>query len=388
MKPQTESLPYMNATNKGLTEYFKIIKQCVADFDDPEVARSAVETIIPAAKQGYAQAQYMLGMYYYTFYSEEPSRFLLWMEKAAEADNMKAIKFLADYYRFICDDMELEKRRSLGLKWHYRMIEVLKKKADKEVVSAVKSLMNLYVHDRPYDMTEKESRDAALMWHERLIGILRTKAENGTAKDKKNLADTLYNDCDVPDEIVTCLPDRTDEATRLYEEIAVEKKDGASYVDLAQAYSCEGNEEKAFQCYMKAAEMGYATAYYNVAKAYLNGEGVKRDHDKAFEWFRKAADSGDAYAKLKLAECYKRGAGCERDYAAAMALCQQVASDKSLKRYSIADVAEYELGNMYLKGLGVEVDLRKAYDYFKLAASHDNRAAENALNNKKFRDFK
>ena len=50
--------------------------------------------------------------------------------------------------------------------------------------------------------------------------------------------------------------------------------------------------------------------------------------------------------------------------------------------------ALYELGNMYLNGLGVEVDLRKAYDYFKRAVSHYNRAAENALNNKKFRDFK
>ena len=70
-----------------------------------------------------------------------------------------------------------------------------------------------------------------------------------------------------------------------------------------------------------------------------------------------------------------------------MTLYRQVAGDKSRKRYSFADVAEYEIGNMYLKGLGVEVDLRKAYDYFKRAASHDNRAAENALNNKKFRDF-
>ena len=30
--------------------------------------------------------------------------------------------------------------------------------------------------------------------------------------------------------------------------------------------------------------------------------------------------------------------------------------------------ALYELGDMYLNGLGVEVDLRKAYDYFILAA--------------------
>lgn len=372
---------------KELSEYLKIIKQSVADFDNPEQAWPAVEAITPAAEQGNARAQYMLGMYYYTFYCEEPYRFLTWMERAAEANDMKATKFLADYYRFICDNMEPEHRRLLGRKWLYRMIDMLKKKADKGMVSAAKSLMNLYVQDRPDDMTKEEGRDTALAWYERLIEILSAKAERGTARDKKNLADTLSYDLGVPEEIVNYLPDRLDEATRLYEEISVEQKDGTSYVVLAQTYNREGNEEKAFECYMKAAEMGYATAYYNVANAYLNGEGVKRDFDQAFKWFRKAADNGDTYAKLKLAECYKRGAGCERDYAAAMALYQQIAGDKSLKRKSFADVAEYELGNMYLKGLGVGVDLRKAYDYFKRAALQDNRAAENALKNKKFRDF-
>ncbi len=373
--------------SKELSELFKIIKQSVDDFDDPESARSAVEVVTPIAEHGNARAQYLLGMYYYTFYSEDSSRILPWMERAADNGNLKAIKFLADYYRFICDDIPPEPRKALGRKWIYRMIDVLTKKADKGVVSAAKSLMNIYVHDRPDDMTEKEGREAALAWYERLIEILRTKAEKGTAKDKKNLADTLSYDLGVPVEIVSYLPDRMDEATQLYEEISKGKKDGASYVDLAQTYSREGNEEKAFECYMKAAELGYTEAYYNVANAYLNGEGVERNFDKAFEWYQKAVDSGDPYAKLKLAECYKRGAGCERDYAAAMALYQQIAGDKSLKRSSFVDVAEYEIGNMYLKGLGVEVDLCQAYGYFKRAASHDNRAAENALNNKKFRDL-
>jgi len=374
--------------SRELSAYFKTIKQSVDDFDDPKQALPAVEAITLAAEQGNAQAQYWLGMYYYTFYCEDSLRFLCWMERAAGADNLKAIKFLADYYRYICDDMDLEQRKSLGRKWLYRMIEMLKKKADKGVVSAAKSLMKLYVHDRPDDMTEKEGRDTAVIWHERLIEILRAKAERGTARDKKNLADALYNGCDAPEEIDSDLPDRVDEAVRLYEGISTEKKDGASYYDLGRMYSREVSEEKAFEYYMKAAELGHTPAYYAVAASYLNGEGVERDFDKAFEWFWKAADSGDTSAKLKLAECYKRGAGCERDYAAAMALYQQVAGEKSIKRYSFADVAEYEIGNMYLKGLGVEVDLRKAYDYFKRAASHDNRAAENALNNKKFRDFR
>lgn len=380
----------MNATDNGLSEYFKIVRQFIKNYageGDTISARQAVEAITPAAELGNAQAQYWLGRYYYTFYCEDSSRFLPWMERAATGDNLKAIKFLADYYRFVCDDIDLEQRKALGRKWLYRMIDVLNKKADKGVVSAAKSLMKLYVHDCPDDMTEKEGREAALVWYERLIEILRAKAERGTAKDKKNLADTLSYDLGVPEEIDSYLPDRTGEATRLYEEISREKKDGASYVDLARTYSSEGNEEKAFECYMKAAELGYAEAYYNVANAYLNGQGIERDYDKAFEWFKKASDSGDTYAKLKLAECYRRGAGCQRDYAAAMALYLQIAGEKSFKRYSFVDVAEYEIGNMYLKGLGVEVDLRKAYEYFKRAASHDNRAAENALNNKKFRDF-
>ena len=43
---------------------------------------------------------------------------------------------------------------------------------------------------------------------------------------------------------------------------------------------------------------------------------------------------------------------------------------------------------MYLKGLGVEVNLQKAFDYFTKAAKLGNRAALNALNSKKFRDLK
>ncbi|MDE7026013.1 MAG: sel1 repeat family protein, partial [Paramuribaculum sp.] len=342
--------------------------------------------------RGNAQAHYWICRYYYTFDCES-RRYLYWFEKSAKGDNLKAQKFLADYYRYLCDDdddgLDSEQRKSLGRKWLYRMIEALKRKADKGVVSATKSLMNLYVHDRPDDMTEMEGVDAALLWYERLIEILRTKAERGNVKNKKNLADALACESGVPVEIVSYLPDRMDEAMRLYEEISGEKKDGASYYDLAQTYSGEGEAEKAFECYMTAAGLGYAAAYYNVALAYLDGIGVRKDFDKAFEWFKKAADSGDTYARLKLAECYKRGAGCERDYAVAMALYQQIANSKRA-RGNVGEIgmAEYEIGNMYLKGLGVEPDLQLAYNYFKQAAAKYNRAAENALNNKKFRDFR
>lgn len=91
-----------------------------------------------------------------------------------------------------------------------------------------------------------------------------------------------------------------------------------------------------------------------------------------------------------LADCYKRGLGGEKDYTAAMELYRQIASRRDLRGKYTHELgtAQYEIGNMFMKGLGVETDLRQAYDWFRLAAGNCNLAAENALNAKKFRDFK
>lgn len=366
-------------------ELFDIIKRWIADGGDKEEARQAANAVTPIAEKGSVQAQLLLGHYYYHLDCDNP-RFITWFEKAADSGNEKAAGFLSDYYRYACDNTEQDK--ALGRKWHYRKIEILKKKADKGVATAAKALMNLYVYERPDDMEEKEGLASAIEWYDRWIDILRAKAESGNAKDKKKLADILYWEHAVPEEILFDIRDRHDEAAKIYKELADTAGDGLSYFNLGHTYSREENGlEQAFECYVKAAELGYTKACYNVATAYFDGEGVEKDWTKAFEWFKKGADSGDAFSMLKLAECHNRGIGCVKDHNAAMGLYTQLINRKTLKG-SDAGIAEYELGNMYLKGLGVEQDLQKAYDCFKQAAAHYNRAAENALNNKKFRDFR
>lgn len=365
-------------------ELFDIIKRWIADGGDAEEAQQAADAVTPIAEKGNVQAQLLLGHYYYHLDCDNP-RFIPWFEKAATNGNEKAAGFLSDYYRYVADDLDAEEKKALGRKWHYRKIEILKKKADKGGATAAKALMNLYVYERPDDMTEKEGLATAIEWYDRRVDILRAKAENGNAKDKKKLADMLYWKNEVPEEILFDIRDRHGEAMELYKELTDTEGDGLSYYNLGHVYSREENGfEKAFECYLEAAELGHVAAYGDVASAYLDGEGVERDHAKAFEWFKKGADSGDCFSQMKLAECYKRGVGCEKDYTAAMELYQRMAARKGNNTGN----AEYELGNMYLKGLGVEQDLRKAYDYFKQAAAHYNRAAENALNNKKFRDFR
>lgn len=76
----------------------------------------------------------MLGMYYHTFDCKVSSRRLSWMERAGVGDNLKAIKFLADYGHFLCDDMKPEQRKPLGLKmaltddggWNYEAAAIAK----------------------------------------------------------------------------------------------------------------------------------------------------------------------------------------------------------------------------------------------------------------------
>lgn len=57
----------------------------------------------------------------------------------------------------------------------------------------------------------------------------------------------------------------------------------------------------AFGWYMKAAEQNHAQAQYEVAAAYIKGEGVRKDMDQARSWLRRSASLGHNDAKEVLA---------------------------------------------------------------------------------------
>ena len=154
-------------------------------------------------------------------------------------------------------------------------------------------------------------------------------------------------------------------------------------------YAGEGDDELALQAVNAITPLA-EKGNHCIGDAYLDGNGVDKDWNKAREWYQKGAEAGDVMSKLVLAGCYKSGIGGEKDYAEAMKLYRQIASRRNLygKYNHEISVAQHEIGNMYMKGLGVETDFRQAFDWIRLAAENGNIAAENALNNKKFRDFK
>ena len=152
---------------------------------------------------------------------------------------------------------------------------------------------------------------------------------------------------------------------------------------MGQAYRQLADFKKAFTCFKKAAAHDYSEAFAMVGDAYLDGQGVEKNPAKARLWYRKGADMGEITATLQLADCYKRGIGGKVDYSKAMEQYLHLAERTGHFWNKYADgigTALYAIGNMYLNGSGVPVDLKKAARYFKLAAKKGNTDAENALN--------
>jgi len=104
---------------------------------------------------------------------------------------------------------------------------------------------------------------------------------------------------------------------------------------------------------MQEAKNGISEAQFDVGTMYQNGRGVKADRNKAIEWFEKAAAQGDAksVSRLKLMEANETRFG-------------KTASEASKgDRDSL-----YDLGNMYMEGVGTNIDYGKAVTSFEQSA--------------------
>ncbi len=325
-------------------EYYKILQRfssLYAGEGDDELARHAADAITPLAEKGNTKAQYMLGRYYSWGYHHQcdNQKAIYWFEKAADKGSDKAAEALANLYRYDFGDDEtisVQAKKDFTHKWHYRWIEILEAKAAKGVESAAQALMKLYAYDCPEDIDREEGVKIACKWYYRWVEILKARADKGDMATKKRIADILSWGTGVPDEVLEIVEyddNYEDTAAELYTEVAEEEKDADAWFNLGMIYYSEATEEalrKSFDCFMKAAEMGYKDAYHCIGGAYFDGRGVEKDWGKALEWYQKGAEAGDVMSKLHLAQCYKSGIGGEKDYAEAMKLYRQIASRRNL----------------------------------------------------------
>lgn len=189
---------------------------------------------------------------------------------------------------------------------------------------------------------------------------------------------------------------------------------------LAEGISCRRSESKAFEWFVEAARAGYEDAVNVVALCYENGVHVRQnlvtaalwrsgketaaedytdelaeepqplpddgeelyqtarrclsehDYEGAAMFYKRAAEVGHVRAQCSYGKCLYLGSGVRKDPAEAFRWFSHAAA-KNL------DIAQYNLGIMYLKGVHVEKDRELARKYFTLAAENGHEEAAKIL---------
>ena len=138
-----------------------------------------------------------------------------------------------------------------------------------------------------------------------------------------------------------------------------------SWYQMGYNYSQQGENVKAFEWMLKAANNGHIAAQNNIGLSYLHGLGVEEDKQKAFEWFKKSAEQGLPYAQSELAMLYY----------------QQGDAKKAQQWWLIAANANDEYAQFNLASLFLEQNnLKKSHYWFQRARNNNHPQAHIALN--------
>ena len=129
----------------------------------------------------------------------------------------------------------------------------------------------------------------------------------------------------------------------------------------------EQDYAQSFEWFLKSAHEGNKFAQYSLANLYYYGNGVEKDLSQAFWWYRKSSEQGQPYASYAVAQMYSKGEyvaenkeTAQRYYKAALSGFLELESKDQAD-----DNLYYKLGAMYKNGLGTEIDIPKAIDYFE-----------------------
>jgi TPR repeat protein len=141
---------------------------------------------------------------------------------------------------------------------------------------------------------------------------------------------------------------------------------GLTYEDGQRDYA------EAFHWYLKAAEMGFGEAQYNVCRMSAQGLGTAADYPEAVKWCSKLADSGDEWGQFGMGRIYEDGTGVPPDPVKAFQWYRKSAEQGN-------PAAQVSLGAMYSDGKGVRRDPVKAYMWVAVAGSGKHPDAQAAL---------
>lgn len=85
------------------------------------------------------------------------------------------------------------------------------------------------------------------------------------------------------------------------------------------------NPEQSFRAFAISSSMGYIPSYKEMAKAFILGQGIKKNRSQGFLWLEKAVESGDDEALYDYGLCFSRGIGTAFDFRRATEILSKAA---------------------------------------------------------------
>jgi len=108
----------------------------------------------------------------------------------------------------------------------------------------------------------------------------------------------------------------------------------------------------------------------DIGTFFEDGVGVEKDIDQAVYWYERAVELGDDLAKSNLADILRKGSqGYPKDLKRAFELYKSCG----------LPYAFYRVGEFYENGWGVEKDLEKAKEYYRVAYRENHPLARKKL---------
>ena len=278
-----------------------------------------------AAEQGDAPAQWILGfMYQYgNGVSQNYGQAVKWYYKAAEQGNVYGQYYLGTMYEH---GNGVTKNIHEARKWY----EKAAAQGDEDAKEALKILDNNKTPE---------------------IDVATIRSEMEQAYNKKDYR-------------------RTRElALSIQDDAAAQFKLGWMY---ANGLGMSKDYLQAVNWYSKAAEQEFAEAQFWLGVMYENGYGVTKDFSKALRLYVKAAAHGDENATIALEDRHSKieQAYDDGDYKTARDLALSISDDA---------YAQFFLGEMYLKGKGVDRNLDEAVNWYRKAAEQGDAPAQSEL---------
>lgn len=199
---------------------------------------------------------------------------------------------------------------------------------------------------------------------EQAFKIYKKLAENGDAQSQNALGNGyqygFWGDIDL------------EKANYWYSKAANQNYAGAIH-NLGMLSFLQKDYKKALPSFEKAAQMENPDAINMLGVYYSEGILFKQDYKKAIQYFDQATDinPNNSSAQFNIGQAYYYGEGVDQDYKKAFSWLTKSAN----QNYSLAKI---QLAEMYFSGKGIKRDVTKAIEIIKpLANLGDAKAQEN-----------